>query len=152
VVPSPEPKEIVEKHTIRAMFDAGIIVVAAGGGGIPVARTENGLVGIEAVIDKDMAAQLLAREVGADALFLLTEVERVSINFGKPEQKELNRITVQQAREYQAAGHFPPGSMGPKIEAAIRFASSAPGRQAVIVALQKAHLAFTGQCGTLITG
>lgn len=151
VVPSPEPKEIVESDTIKRMFDAGIIVVAAGGGGIPVVRTEHGLEGVEAVIDKDMAAQLLAREVGADAFVLLTEVERLAINFGTPEQKELSHITVREAREYQAAGHFPPGNMGPKVEAAIRFAGSASGRQAVIVALDKAHLAFTGQSGTLIT-
>jgi carbamate kinase len=151
VVASPEPQEIVEKDTIKAMFNAGIIIVAAGGGGIPVVRSNNGLVGVEAVIDKDMAGQLLAREVEADAFFLLTEVERVAINFGKPNQRELTHMTVKEAREYQDAGHFPPGSMGPKVEAAVRFASSGSGRQSVIVALDKAHLALTGQSGTVIT-
>ena len=151
VVPSPEPQAIIEKDTVKALLDAGCIVVAGGGGGIPVVRTAEGTRGVEAVIDKDMAGQLLARDIGADAFFLLTEVERVSINFGKPNQTQLARLTVQDARKYQAEGHFPPGSMGPKVEAAIRFASSAPGRQSVIVSLEKAHLAFTGESGTVIT-
>ncbi len=151
VVASPEPKEIVEKDVIIAMLDAGIIVVAAGGGGIPVVRMGTGLLGVEAVIDKDLAGELLAREVGADALFLLTEVDRVAINFGQPDQRQLSEMTVKQAREYQAAGHFPAGSMGPKVEAAVRFASSASGRQAVIVSVEKAHLALNGQSGTVIT-
>jgi carbamate kinase len=150
VVPSPEPREIVEIDAIRMLFDAGVIVVAGGGGGIPVVKTPAGFKGVEAVIDKDMAGQLLAREVDADAFFLLTEVERVCIHFGRPEQRELARMTVEEARKYQAEGHFPPGSMGPKIEAAVRFANSAPGRQAVVVALEKAHLAFDGQSGTVI--
>ncbi|MCX7780747.1 MAG: carbamate kinase [Negativicutes bacterium] len=150
VVPSPEPQEIVEAKTIKLLLDAGAIVVAAGGGGIPVVRTPQGLKGVEAVIDKDMAGQLLASQVGADAFFLLTEVERVCIHFGKPEQRELTHMTVAEARAYQAEGHFPPGSMGPKVEAAIRFACSALGRQAFIVALEKANLAFSGESGTLI--
>lgn len=150
VVPSPEPREIVEGETIKMLLDAGVIVIAAGGGGIPVVRTQIGFEGVEAVIDKDMAGQLLASQVGADAFFLLTEVERVCIDFGKPQQRELAHMTVEEARRYQTEGHFPPGSMGPKMEAAIRFASSAPGRQAVIVALEKANLAFSGQSGTLI--
>lgn len=150
VVPSPEPTQIVEADTIKLLLNAGVIVVAAGGGGIPVVKTAEGYKGVEAVIDKDMAGQLLASEVEADAFFLLTEVERVCINFGTPEQRELPHMTVVEARAYQAEGHFPPGSMGPKMEAAIRFADSAPGRQAVIVALEKANLAFTGQSGTLI--
>lgn len=151
VVPSPEPQEILEKDTVKALLAAGFIVVAAGGGGIPVIRTTEGTRGVEAVIDKDMVGQLLARDIGADALFLLTEVERVSINFGKPNQIELTDLKVEEAQKYQAEGQFPPGSMGPKVEAAIRFAASAPGRQAVIVSLAKAHLAFTGQSGTIIT-
>ncbi|MDR7868471.1 MAG: carbamate kinase [Sporomusaceae bacterium] len=151
VVPSPEPKEIIEKDAVRALLDKGFIVVAGGGGGIPVVRTGDGTRGVEAVIDKDMAGQLLARDIGADAFFLLTDVERVSINFGKPNQTDLTRMTVEEARKYQKEGHFPPGSMGPKVEAAIRFASTAPGRQAVIVSLAKAHLAFGGESGTVIT-
>lgn len=150
VVASPEPKDIVEKETIKLLFDQGVIVVAAGGGGIPVVETKDGYKGVEAVIDKDMAGQLLAQEVAADAFFLLTEVNRVCINFGKPEQQELSRMTVQETRRYQAEGHFPPGSMGPKIEAAVRFASSAAGRQAVIISLENVHLAFGGESGTII--
>lgn len=151
VVPSPEPLEIVEKQAVKILLDAGVVVVAVGGGGIPVVRTDNGLAGIEAVIDKDMAGQLLAQEVGADSFFLLTEVDRVCINYGKPDQQAFSRLTVEQARRYQAEGHFPPGSMGPKIEAAIRFASSAPGRRAFIVSLENAHMAFSGESGTVIT-
>lgn len=151
VVPSPEPVEIVEIEAVRRMLDAGIVVVAVGGGGIPVVRTPAGLTGVEAVVDKDLGAQLLARAVGADTLFLLTEVERVCINYGKPDQQAFDRLTVAQARRYQAEGHFPPGSMGPKIETAIRFAESGPGRRAVIVALENAQVAFTGESGTVIT-
>jgi carbamate kinase len=150
VVPSPEPLEIVERKTVKRLLDAGVIVVASGGGGIPVVRTPEGLIGIEAVIDKDMAGQLLAVEVGADAFFLMTEVDRVCINYGKPNQQELARMTVAEARKYQAEGHFPPGSMGPKVEAAIRFAISAPGRQSFIVSLEKAYQVFSGESGTVI--
>jgi carbamate kinase len=102
--------------------DDGILVVAVGGGGIPVIKTPNGLSGIEAVIDKDLASAKLASDIGADALFLLTEVERVCINFGKPEQQELKAMTVKEAEDYLAEGQFPPGSMGPKVQAAIDFA------------------------------
>jgi carbamate kinase len=151
VVPSPEPLEIVEKDTIKKLLDAGFIVVAAGGGGIPVVRTADGLTGVEAVIDKDMAGQLLAVEVGADAFFLLTEVERVCINYGRPDEQAFAALTVAEARRYQAEGHFPPGSMGPKVEAAVRFAASATGRKAVIVSLENAAQAFTGKSGTVIT-
>lgn len=151
VVPSPEPKAIVEKDVIRNLLDAGVIVVAAGGGGIPVIENADGLTGVEAVVDKDMAGQLLANEVNADSFFLLTEVERVCINFGRPDQRQLEKMTVAEARKYQDEGQFPAGSMGPKVEAAIRFVSSGNGRQAVIVALEKANLALTGQSGTVIT-
>ncbi len=151
VVPSPEPKAIVEKDVIRNLLDAGTIVVAAGGGGIPVVETADGLAGVEAVIDKDMAGQLLANEVHADSFFLLTEVERVCINFGRPDQKQLEKMTVEEARKYQADGQFPAGSMGPKVEAALRFVTGGKDRQAVIVSLEKANLAFTGESGTMIT-
>lgn len=151
VVPSPEPIEIIEKATIKALYDQGVIVIAVGGGGVPVIRKDNKLIGIEAVIDKDMAGQLLAQVVEADAFFLLTEVDRVCINFGKTDQKELASMTVAEARRYQAEGHFPTGSMGPKVEAAIRFAISKQGRQSVIISLDKAHLAFDGQSGTIIS-
>ncbi|MDR3561641.1 MAG: carbamate kinase [Negativicutes bacterium] len=151
VVSSPEPLEIVERQAVKLLLAAGVIVVATGGGGIPVVRTPQGLAGIEAVIDKDMAGQLLAVEVGADAFFLMTEVDQVCINYGKPDQQAFARLTVAEARKYQAEGHFPPGSMGPKVEAAIRFAASAPGRQAVIVSLEDAHRALAGESGTIIT-
>lgn len=151
VVPSPEPLEIVERGTIQRLVNQGVIVVAAGGGGIPVVRTEEGLKGIEAVIDKDMAGQLLASQVAADAFFLLTEVDRVCINFGKPNQQELATMTVKEARDYQAEGQFPPGSMGPKVEAAIRFALSGQNKQSVIVSLENACKAFTGESGTMIS-
>ncbi len=151
VVPSPEPQEILEKDAVKALLGAGFVVVAGGGGGIPVVRTAEGTRGVEAVVDKDMAGQLLAGGIGADALFLLTDVDRVCINFGRPDQRPFSRLTVAEARRYQAEGHFPPGSMGPKVEAAIRFASSAPGREAVIVALENAHLAFSGESGTVIS-
>lgn len=151
VVPSPEPLEIVEQQAVKILLEAGVIVVASGGGGIPVVRTPQGLAGVEAVVDKDLAGQLLATAVGADAFFLLTEVERVCINYGKPNQQAFSRLTVAEARRYQAEGHFPPGSMGPKVEAAIRFASSAPGRQAFIVALENVDKAISGESGTVIT-
>lgn len=150
VVPSPEPLEIIEKEAIKRLSGAGMIVVAAGGGGIPVVRTSAGLCGVEAVVDKDMTGQLLAQAVEADSLFLLTEVERVCINYGKPGQQEFARLSVKQARHYQDEGHFPPGSMGPKVEAAIRFVTSAPGRQAAIVSLENASKAFSGESGTII--
>lgn len=151
VVPSPEPLEIVEKEVLKRMIAAGIIVVASGGGGIPVVKTEEGLTGIEAVIDKDKAGQLLASEVEADAFFLLTDVERVCINYGKPDQQELVSMTIEEAERFLAEGQFPPGSMGPKVEAAIRFAKSGAGRQAVIVSLANMPKAFTGESGTIIT-
>jgi carbamate kinase len=150
VVPSPEPLEIVEKNMVQALLSAGAVVVAAGGGGIPVTRGAGGLEGVEAVIDKDMAGQLLATEIGADAFLLLTEVERVCVHFGKPQQQSLSKMTVAQARQFQAEGHFPAGSMGPKVEAAIRFVTSAPGRIAYIVSLENACKAFSGESGTMI--
>ena len=150
VVPSPEPLEIVEKNMVQALLTAGAVVVAAGGGGIPVTRGAGGLQGVEAVIDKDMAGQLLATEIGADAFLLLTEVERVCVHFGKPQQQSLSKMTVAQARQFQTEGHFPAGSMGPKVEAAIRFVSSAPGKVAYIVSLENACKAFSGESGTMI--
>lgn len=151
VVPSPEPRVIVEKDVIKKLLDAGMIVVAAGGGGIPVIENADGLIGVEAVIDKDMAGQLLANEINANAFLLLTEVERVCINFGRPDEQPIEKMTVAEARQYQAAGHFPPGSMGPKMEAAIRFVSAGNNRQAVIASLEKASLALSGESGTVIT-
>lgn len=150
VVPSPEPLEIVEGKTIKKLLDEGCLVIAVGGGGIPVIRTDLGLVGVEAVIDKDKAGQRLAQDVGADLLFLLTEVDRVCINFGKPEQKELSCMTIKEAQQYLDEGHFPAGSMGPKVEAGIRFAASGLNRLAAIVSLERANKVLSGESGTII--
>jgi carbamate kinase len=124
VVPSPEPVEIVERDMIQRLMRQGTVVIAAGGGGIPVIRRDGGLVGVEAVIDKDRASATLARDVGADALIILTDIEKVAIDFGTPRQRQLDRMTVTEAKKYLEEGQFPPGSMGPKIEAAIAFLSS----------------------------
>lgn len=152
VVPSPKPVEIVEGKIINKLVNSGILVIAVGGGGIPVVRTAFGLKGIEAVIDKDLASAKLACDIGADALFLLTEVERVCINFGTPEQKELKSLSAKEAEDYFAQGQFPPGSMGPKVEAAIDFAGFKKGNEAYIISMEKAHLAFSNESGTIIRG
>ena len=150
VVASPEPKSIVEIDTIRALVDSDHIVVACGGGGIPVFPTEgNHLKGAAAVIDKDFAASVLARQLDADLLIILTAVE---IHFGKQEQVDLDILTPETARQYIAAGEFAPGSMLPKVEAALAFAESKPGRQALITLLEKARDGIHGKTGTMITG
>lgn len=150
VVASPKPQEIVEIDTIRALVDAGQIVVAGGGGGIPVIREGNHLRGASAVIDKDFGSCLIAQEVDADVLIILTAVEKCAIHYGKPEQKWLDKITPEEARRYSAEGHFAPGSMLPKVEAAIKFAESAPGRRALITLLEKAKEGIEGKTGTVI--
>ena len=137
-VASPLPKAIVEIDTIRALLAAGQIAVACGGGGIPVYRTEgNHLKGAGAVIDKDFASELLAEELDADTLIILTAVEKVAVNFGKPNQLWLDHLTPQEARDYTAQGQFAPGSMLPKVQAAVKFAESKPGRTALITLLEK---------------
>lgn len=151
VVASPIPVGIVEKDSILSLIDAGYVVVACGGGGIPVVkRGEGDYEGVPAVIDKDFASECLAELVGADYLFILTAVDRVCINFGKPDMKELKELTPDEAKEYAAQGHFAPGSMLPKVKAAIKFAESKPDRRAVICSLEKATLAISGESGTLI--
>ncbi|AOQ24906.1 Carbamate kinase 1 [Moorella thermoacetica] len=148
VVPSPRPLEIIEREAIKALIRAGIIVVAAGGGGIPVVRRDDGsLAGVEAVIDKDRAATILASQVEAEVLFLLTDVERVCLDYGLPTQREVERLTVSEARRYLAEGQFPPGSMGPKVEAAIAFVE-AGGEKAIIGSLARAAEAVAGRSGT----
>jgi len=128
VVPSPKPVEIVEFKAIKRAIDSGAIVIAVGGGGVPVVRDDKGdLHGVEAVIDKDRASSVLAGQIGADVLFLLTQVEKVAIDFGKPGQKDLDVISVSDARKYLEAGEFPPGSMGPKVESAIAFLDAGGG-------------------------
>jgi len=132
VVPSPVPLDIVEWKAIERAIASGAIVIAVGGGGIPVVRSGDGtLRGVEAVIDKDRASSVLARELRADTLVILTEVEKVAVNFGKPDQRDLDVVTVREARAYLAQGEFAPGSMGPKIEAAIEFLEA--GGQEVII-------------------
>lgn len=151
VVASPIPVGIVEKDSILSLVDAGGVVIACGGGGIPVVRRGEGdYEGVAAVIDKDFASECLAELVGADYLYILTAVDRVCINFGKPDMKELRALTPAEAEKYAAEGQFAPGSMLPKVKAAVRFAESKPGRNAVICSLEKATLAMSGESGTVI--
>ena len=150
VVASPKPKSIVEIQSIRDMA-AGLVVVACGGGGIPVYATQgHHLKGAPAVIDKDFASCVLAQQVQADTLIILTAVEKVAINFGKPDQKWLDTLTPEEAEVYMGQGHFAPGSMLPKVQAAVEFARSAPGRSALITLLEKAKDGVAGKTGTVI--
>ena len=151
VVASPMPVEIVELDAVRCLVDNGFIVVTVGGGGIPVVRNAQGnLEGVAAVTDKDLASERLAEDLDVDALVILTAVEKVSINFKKPDQKDLDTLSVAEAKRYIAEGHFAPGSMLPKIEAAVKFVESKPGRRAIITSLDKAALALEGKAGTTI--
>lgn len=152
VVASPNPVEIIERDLILNLLDNSHIVIACGGGGIPVIRDKNGdYQGIPAVIDKDFAAALLAKEVNADYLFILTAVDRVCINFGKPDQRELTEMSVEQAEKYIKENQFAPGSMLPKVEAALRFVRSDSKKRAIIASLENSPLAMRGESGTLIT-
>jgi carbamate kinase len=151
VVASPKPQEIIEIGSIGAMVSDGHIVIACGGGGIPVIHRGNQLKGIPAVIDKDFASCRLAQDLKADYLIILTAVEKVAIHFGKPEQQWLSRLTTAKAKELIAEGHFAPGSMLPKVEAAVEFAQSRPGRQALITLLEKAKDGIAGRTGTVIS-
>ena len=150
VVASPMPKKIRELLTIKTLVDAGHIVITCGGGGIPVVDEDGKLSGVNAVIDKDNASSLLAAELGADYLIILTAVEKVAINFGKENQEWLSDLTVDQAKEYIAQEQFAKGSMLPKIEAAIRFAESGEGRRTLITLLDKAAAGIAGETGTVI--
>ncbi len=147
VVASPEPKDIVEIESIKELIAAGSIVIACGGGGVPVVREHGRWRGVEAVIDKDLASALLAEELGAEILLILTNVERVALYFGTPQQVFLDRMSVREARRYLLEGHFPAGSMGPKVEAAIRFVEGG-GERAYITSLEKALEALEGRAGT----
>ena len=152
VVASPRPQSIVEIESIRDMVEAGLVVVACGGGGIPVFKTEgHHLKGAAAVIDKDFASCTLAQQLDADCLIILTAVEKVAVHFGKPEQKWLDHLTPDQARIYMGEGHFAPGSMLPKVQAAVQFAESKPGRTALITLLEKAKDGIAGRTGTVIS-
>ena len=150
VVASPKPRDIVGIDTVRALFNAGQVVIAGGGGGIPVTREGVQLHGASAVIDKDFCSCLIAQQVDADLLIILTAVEKCAIHFGTPGQQWLDRMTTQEARQYCAEGQFATGSMLPKVEAAIKFAESAPGRQALITLLEKAKDGLEGKTGTII--
>ena len=151
-VASPKPIDIVESKSILNLLDNEFIVIACGGGGIPVIkRSEGDYEGAVAVIDKDMSSAKLAELVDADYLFILTAVDRVAIRFGQADQVDLDKLTVAQATAYAAQNEFAPGSMLPKIEAAIQFASSKPGRKAVIASLKNAPLVFSGESGTVIS-
>jgi carbamate kinase len=151
VVPSPIPKRIIEGRIIAQLVDSGVIVIAAGGGGIPVYVEKDGtLEGVDAVIDKDRASALLANQIFAEMLIILTSIEKVAVNFGKPNQKLIDEMTTSEAEEYLRQGHFPPGSMGPKIEAAIDFLRNG-GTKVVISSIEKAAEAVFGNAGTVIT-
>ena len=150
VVPSPRPVSIVESPTISNLVDTGIIVIAAGGGGIPVAlATDGSIKGIEAVIDKDLAASLLAASVGAEMLLILTDVENIFLDYGKPTAVALTRLTRDECVAYLKKGQFAPGSMGPKVEAAVAFLDSG-GKSVVVTTLEKAREAAALQAGTII--
>ena len=152
VVASPKPVSIVEIQSIQDMVEAGLVVVACGGGGIPVFQTEgHHLKGAAAVIDKDFASEKMAEQLDADTLIILTAVEKVAINFNKPDQKWLDSMTPDEARKYMAEGQFAPGSMLPKVEAAVNFAESRPGRRALITLLEKAGAGVAGETGTTIS-
>jgi carbamate kinase len=149
VVPSPRPIDVIEKDAVNNLIAAGNVVITVGGGGIPVVRRNGELYGVPAVIDKDFASAKLAELVKADMLIILTAVDRVAINFGKPNQESLEHMTVADAEQYCKEGHFAPGSMLPKVKAAISFAEK--GGVAIIASLEKAALAIKGESGTKVT-
>lgn len=150
VVPSPVPKQIINREAIKHLVDSGSIVIAAGGGGIPVYVMENGLYeGFDAVIDKDLASAVLARDIGAQELYILTDVDNVKINFGKQDEQALGLIHAAELQRYYQAGQFPAGSMGPKVKAALDFLA-AGGEKVVITSLEKAVAGLDGTSGTIV--
>ncbi|NJE11300.1 carbamate kinase [Thermococcus sp. MAR1] len=149
VVPSPDPKGHVEAPVIVDLVEKGFIVIASGGGGVPVIEEDGQLKGVEAVIDKDLAGERLAEEVNADIFMILTDVNGAAINFGKPNEKWLERVTVEELKKYYEEGHFKKGSMGPKVLAAMRFVEWG-GERAVIAHLEKAVEALEGKTGTQV--
>jgi len=151
VVPSPRPLDVVEKDLITALLRAGDskVLIAAGGGGVPVVRRGKALVGVEAVIDKDLASAVLGNAIGADLLLVLTDVPRVALDFGTPRQVDLERLTPAEARHHLQAGQFPPGSMGPKIEAALQFLEGG-GKRVVVTDIDHVLEAVSGRAGTTI--
>jgi len=151
VVPSPAPIDIVEADLVKMALDNQAILIAAGGGGIPVYYKDDKLVGLEAVIDKDFAAAKLAEIIDADVLLILTAVDTIKINYGQPDEQSISQMTLDQARQYIAEGQFAPGSMLPKVEASIKFVSTGGGRQAIITTPEGALDAINGLTGTKIT-
>jgi carbamate kinase len=150
VVPSPEPVQIVEERAIRALLAGGTVVVAAGGGGIPVVRQADGaLVGVEAVVDKDLSSALLASNLGAEVLMILTGVEHVALDFGRPTQRDLHEVTAAELGEHARQGQFAPGSMLPKVRAALRFLERG-GRRAVVTTPELSEKALAGEAGTQV--
>jgi carbamate kinase len=148
VVPSPVPLRVLEVEVVHRLFEEGVVVVAVGGGGVPVSLADDGtLVGVEAVVDKDLASSLLAVTIGAQKILDLTDVEHVKLHFGSPIERNLSALSVSEAKRYLAEGHFAPGSMGPKIEAAIHFLERG-GREVIITTPEKALDSFSGQGGT----
>lgn len=148
VIPSPRPVNVVEKEAVKQLVDTGNVVITCGGGGIPVVREGNRLVGVSAVIDKDSASETMAEELNVDYLFMLTAVDKVAINFGKSNQEQLDSVSVDEALQYMKENHFAPGSMLPKVQAAIQFVQSRKGRKAIITSLERAKEAITGSAGT----
>lgn len=150
VVPSPVPRQIINRNAIKHLVDAGTIVIAAGGGGIPVYVMDNGLYeGLDAVIDKDLASAVLARDIGAQELYILTDVDHVKINYGQSNERALGHIRAAELQKYYDEGQFPPGSMGPKIQAALNFLAQG-GEKVVITSLEKAVAGLDGTSGTII--
>ncbi|MPN60839.1 Carbamate kinase 2 [bioreactor metagenome] len=150
VVASPKPQDIVEIDTVKTLLEAGEIVIACGGGGIPVVREGNHLRGVGAVIDKDFASSLMAEKIDADSFVVLTAVEKVAIKFGTPEQEWLSELTIDATNKYIADKEFAEGSMLPKVIAAMNFATSKSGRKALITSLEKAAEGLSGKTGTWI--
>ncbi len=150
VVPSPLPIDVAEKEVVKTLVDNDCIVITVGGGGIPVVKDGNKLIGVPAVIDKDFASSKIAEILDADYLIILTAVEKVAINFGTKNEKWLDKLTLEEAQQYIDEGHFAPGSMLPKVKAAMMFASSKKGRKALITSLEKAEEGIEGKTGTLI--
>lgn len=151
VVASPKPVEIVEIDAISKLIEDDVVVIACGGGGIPVFNTEEGYKGVDAVIDKDLASSKLSADIGADALLVLTAVDKVAVNFNKPNEKAIDKMSLKEAYQYIEEGQFAPGSMLPKIEACIEFIGDDPEKQAIITSLESAQDAVKGLTGTVIT-
>jgi len=150
VVPSPIPIDIIEKEAVKRIVDSGIVLISSGGGGVPVVLKDNGrLVGVEAVIDKDLAGELLAEIIEADIFISLTDVDNAKVNYGKPDEEDLQTVSLTTVQKYYNEGHFLPGSMGPKVLACIKFLKSG-GKKAIITSLEKALESLEGKAGTII--